>query len=176
MLRAGGRLYCEELTAKGATNDKVLQVLSFQHGIIISEQSRLGAQSELFGQRVFALLSPSGYMRPGGTAFLRAGPDMWMKRSGAGKAGPNPKRRERKAARNSSIRTAKGTPKLSVNRIRSGTAFQFRLIMNTVLSSIRSCSPICRRRSSSFRAHCSNALQMSFAVCMQCLRITASSC
>jgi hypothetical protein len=96
--------------------------------------------------------------------------------AGAGKAGPNSKRRGSKVARNSFIRTAKRTPKLSVNRTRSGTAFQIRLIMNTVLSSIRSCSPICRRRLSSFRAYCSNALQMSFAVCMQCSRITASSC
>src|SRR5258706_9934544 len=40
---------------------------------------------------------------------------------------------------------------------------QLRLMMNTVLSSIRSCSPIWRRRSSFFTAYSSRALQISFA-------------
>ena len=40
---------------------------------------------------------------------------------------------------------------------------QLRLMMKTVLSSIRSCSPIWRKRPSFFTAHSSNALQISFA-------------
>ena len=41
--------------------------------------------------------------------------------------------------------------------------FQLRLMMNTLLSSIRSCSPIWRRPSSFFTAYSNRALQISFA-------------
>jgi hypothetical protein len=54
--------------------------------------------------------------------------------------------------------------------------FQFRLMIKTVLSSIRSSSPICRRRSSRFSAYSSRALQMSFAGSRLCSRMTFSSC
>jgi hypothetical protein len=40
---------------------------------------------------------------------------------------------------------------------------QLRLIIKTVLPSIRSSSPVCRRRSSCFRAYSNKALQISLA-------------
>jgi hypothetical protein len=49
-----------------------------------------------------------------------------------------------------------------------------RLMIKTVLSSIRSCSPICRRRSSRFRAYSSSELHMSFAGSSWCSRMTFS--
>ena len=45
----------------------------------------------------------------------------------------------------------------------SGRPHQFRLIMNTVLSSTRSCWLVLRKRSSLLTAYSSNALQISFA-------------
>jgi hypothetical protein len=52
---------------------------------------------------------------------------------------------------------------------------QFRLMIKTVLSSIRYSSPICRKRSSRLTAYSSSALQMSFGVCRLCSRMTISS-